>query len=75
MMIFAILKQARQYYDYVVPQFCHAQFYTVENGALIPAGNCMVESAFWARLMPKGQYKCQPELLADIGLDFDVKGT
>ena len=45
-MISAILKQARRYYDYVVPQFCHAQFYTVKNGALMPAGNCMVGSAF-----------------------------
>lgn len=44
MMICAILKQERWYY--VVPQICYAQFYTVKNGALMPAGNCMVESTF-----------------------------
>ena len=46
-MIRAILKQARRYYDYVVPQFCHAQFYTVKSGALMPAGNCAAGSAFF----------------------------
>lgn len=45
-MICAILKLARRYYDYVTPQFCHTQFYTVKSGALMPTGNCMAESDF-----------------------------
>lgn len=32
--------------DHIAPQFCHAQFYTVETGALMPAGNCAAESVF-----------------------------
>ena len=32
--------------DHIAPQFCHAQFYTVKSGALMPAGNCMAGSVF-----------------------------
>ena len=46
MMIRAILKQARRYYDDAALQICHVQFYTVKKGALMPAGNCMHKSAF-----------------------------
>ena len=42
----AILKQARGYYNYIVPKICHAQFYTVKSGALMSAGNCVAGSAF-----------------------------
>lgn len=46
-MICAILRQARRNSDYVVWKIFHAQFYMVKNGALMPAGNCMAESAFF----------------------------
>ena len=39
-------KQAERCYNYVAPQFCHAQFHTVKSGALMPAGNCAAGSAF-----------------------------
>ena len=28
------------------PQFCHAQFYTVKTGVLLPAGTCAAGSVF-----------------------------
>lgn len=45
-MICAIFRQAEWCYDYIVPQFCHSQFYTVNSGALMLAGNCVAESVF-----------------------------
>ena len=40
-------KQAERYYNYVAPQFRHAQFYTVKTGALMPAETCAARSAFF----------------------------
>ncbi len=42
----AILKQAERCYNYIAPQFCHAQFHTVKIGVLLPAGTCAAGSAF-----------------------------
>ena len=39
-------KQAERCYNYVAPQFCHAQFYTVKSGVLLPAEICVAGSAF-----------------------------
>lgn len=39
-------KQAMRCHYYVAPQICYAQFYTVNSGALMPAGNCVAGSAF-----------------------------
>lgn len=33
-------------YNYIAPQFCHAQFYTVKTGVLLPAGTCAAGSVF-----------------------------
>lgn len=43
---YAILKQAGRYYNYIVLKICRAQFYTVNSGTLMSAGNCVAESAF-----------------------------
>ncbi len=42
----AIRKQAERCYNYIASQLCHAQFYTVNSGVLMPVGNCVAESAF-----------------------------
>ena len=39
-------KQAERCYNYVAPQFCYAQFYTVKTGVLLPAETCAAGSAF-----------------------------
>ena len=43
---YAILKQVERCHNYIAPQVCYAQFYIVNSGALMPAGNCVAESAF-----------------------------
>ncbi len=43
---YAILKQTKQRYNYIVSEICYAQFYTVNSGVLMPAGNCVAGSAF-----------------------------
>lgn len=42
----AIRKQAERCYNYIAPQFCHAQFHTVKTGVLLPAETCAAGSAF-----------------------------
>ena len=41
----AILKQAKRRYN-IVSDIRYAQFYTVNRGVLMPAGNCVAGSAF-----------------------------
>ncbi len=41
-----ILKQAEWCYNYVASQFCHAQFYMVKTGVLLPAGICAAGNVF-----------------------------
>ena len=43
---YAIRKQAERRYNYIAPQVCCAQFYTVNSGALMSAGNCVAGSVF-----------------------------
>lgn len=40
-------KQAERCYNYLAPQFRHAQVYTVKTGALMPAGTCVAGSVIF----------------------------